>query len=200
MSTTNSEDIERIVTESIQQLNQCRTIEDLRRASDDLGAKVGRGTKRARPAPVEDRADLERELLRIRKAIRGKFAPKLKSRTSKMVIHVPVLSPLHFAALVGKDASALHKRGAYYEMEPVSPAELLPGVFDPGLPEKGRFWYNSIDPESGCVRSLNGFPKTLNTAKACELRYKPSSKELSVTAWNIEIHSWERCCNGNPSI
>jgi len=200
MSTTNSEDIKRIVTESVQQLQQCQTIEDLRRASNDLGAKVGRGTKRARPAPVEDPADLERELLRIRKAIRGKFAPKLKSRTSKMVIHVPVLSQLHFAALVGKDASALRKRGAYYEMEPVPPAELLPGVFDPGLPEKGRFWYNSIDPDSGYVRSLNGCPKTLNTARACELRYKPSSKELSVTAWNIEISSWERCCNGNPGI
>jgi len=199
MSITNSEEVKQIVQTSVQQLKSCKTIDDLRRVSDDISSRVrGRGTKRSQHTA----ANLDRELKNVQRAIRGKFSPKLRSKTSSMKVMVALPFPELevFAALVGKDASTLVKKGAYYQTEEIMPVNLLPGVFDPYLPEKKRFRYNSIDPDSGFVRSTNGYPKTMNTSKACELRYKPSTRELSVTAWNIEISSWEECCKGNPGI
>jgi len=141
--------------------------------------------------------DLDAKLAAVRKAIRGKLSPKLRSKTSKMKIQIPLESLDIFAGLCGKDPSSLKKKGAYYEMEEVMPKDLLPGVFEEALPEKKRFWYNKQD-ESGLVKTSNGWPKSVNTSKACELRYKPSTKELSVTCWNSDFKSWERCCSGIP--
>ena len=91
-----------------------------------------------------------------------------------------------------------------------------------GAPQRGRVLRDGAGPARGAaprrVRSrstrevtllvqfyrpgvrIRAEPETINTVRSYELRYKPASKELSVTAWNIEISSWERCCNGKPGI
>merc|ERR1711862_410983 len=84
--------------------------------------------------------------------------------------------------------------GAYYPMEEVEIRHLLPGVFDPNLPEKKRLWYNAIDAETGFCKTTYGSPKSVNVNRFCELRCKPSNQTLSVTCWNSEIRSWEELC------
>lgn len=113
-----------------------------------------------------------------------------------MKFEVPKVTLQVYAALVNKDISQLIKKGAYYTMEEVMPKELLPGVFERHVPENKRLWYNVIDPSTGYVRSTYGHPKSLQTSKSCELRYKPSTNSLSVTCWNSEIPSWNECCVG----
>ena len=84
-------------------------------------------------------------------------------------------------------------------MEAILPKDLLPDVFDPTLPENKRLWYNELDPENDyeTCKTTNGYPKSLHMSKPSELRYKPSTQVLSVTAFNDEIYSWEDCCRGN---
>ena len=146
-------------------------------------------------SPVDKK--LKRDLAKARNAIKGKISPRLRAKKSKMEFEIPNITLAVYTALIQKDTSQLVKKGAYYTMESVMPKELLPGVFNPGLPDKKRLCYSTIDPKTGYVRgSTNGYPKSVQTHKACELRYKPSTQTLSVTAWNDEIESWQDCCRG----
>lgn len=206
MSTNNvlvdltSNAVKQIVADTKRQLSKCVTVEDLVRVSDALSSKVAAldgGCSGSKKRPRNEDNCLKDQVAKARKSIRGQIGRRLRAKTSKMRFDVPMVSLEVFAALCSKDVSQLPpKKGAYYPIVEVMPKDLLPGVFEPNVPEKNRLWYTAIDPESGYVKSTYGHAKSLQTGKACELRYKPSTKQLSVSCWNDEIMSWEDCCQG----
>eukprot|EP00640_Fibrocapsa_japonica_P006959 CAMPEP_0113938796 /NCGR_PEP_ID=MMETSP1339-20121228/5226_1 /TAXON_ID=94617 /ORGANISM="Fibrocapsa japonica" /LENGTH=162 /DNA_ID=CAMNT_0000942081 /DNA_START=99 /DNA_END=587 /DNA_ORIENTATION=- /assembly_acc=CAM_ASM_000762 len=155
---------------------------------------IGPAAKKQRTSSGDEN-DLAREVQKVRKSIRGQIKRRLRSKKSKMKFEIPMVSLEVFAALVQKNVNDLPaKKGAYYPLQHVLPKQLLPGVFEPNIPEKDRLWYNvkgHPDAPEYC-KTTYGHPKSLVVDRECEVRYKPSTKQLSVTCWSTELFKdWE---------